>query len=390
MTLQIAPSAAPALSADSDVGVLERVMVHRPGAELARVTAGAAEDLLFDGPVALRDAQREHDALVAALHAAGVRVEQFERLLGELLLAPGTRRRVIDALCEPGGEACAWLGSLPASRLAHVLVTGVAQDEATTGGSARVRRLQAPERWLVRPLPNLMYARDVLAVVGPGVVQGCLARPARRGEAVLTSTLLAEHPRLQAAHAWVASDQPVEGGDVLPLGGGVVVVGVSERTSLGGARALARRLLDAGVAREVIAAILPPGGPFHLDLALTQVDRATLLADAAVVAATETERWRAGVAPERGTDLLGAIGTALGGAPRVVETLPADHGRAWDRGANVVAVRPGAVIAYADNGPTNRRLERAGIEVIEVPGESLGRGRGGPHCLTAPLSRAPL
>ena len=296
---------------DSDVAPLERVLVHRPGPELGLVTGATASQYLFDGPIDLRSAAREHEQLTDALRGTGAEVLFAEQFLD------------------------------------------------------------------VPPPPNLLFPRDLFAVVGPVVVQARMRRFSRRAEGALAATIL------EATTTAERLEASAEGGDVLVYGDGVVLLGIGERTPIEGAAALTRELLSRGIAREVIGAVLPPGGPFRLDLALTLVDRGVVLADLPVLDQTRAICWRWDDAPRHHDRLL----DALPDGPRVIAAAGGSHDRAWDRGANVLAVAPARVIAYADNEVTTRRLEDAGIEVLEVPGSTLGLGRGGPRCLTAPLLR---
>ena len=363
-------SSAPRLAVDSDVGALERVVLHRPGAELARITPATAGEFLFDGPVDPAAAGRDHDELADALRSAGAEVLYAQDLLARRVADPAERDALLERLCHDD-DARAGLAALAPDALAAALVHGVA----------------GPDGWAVRPVPNLLFTRDLFAVLGDGVAVSRMRRAPRRAERCVADALLAAQG---AEPGWTAPGVAVEGGDVLALGDGVVVIGTGERTTAEGAAALAGRLLGTGTAREVVSAVMPPGGPFHLDLALTLVDHDTVLCDLPVVEAAEAVRHRPGdAAPERSGDVLATLSSVLGRRLRVVPALGGDHDRAWDHGANVVAVAPGRVVAYADNRSTNRRLARAGVEVLEVPGALLGRGRGGPRCLTAPLSRRP-
>ena len=329
--------------------------------------------MLFDRPVSVDAAQREHDAFVATLRELGAQVEYLEDLLAEALEAAPERERLLDAVA-PGAPAALRekLFGLAPARLARRLIAGVPGE----GG------------WAVPALPNLLFPRDILAVVGDAVHVARQARAARRGQGAVAASSARTDPALRAAGRWSEREAAVDGGDVLLLGNGVVVIGIGPRTRSAAAKALARRLLDSESIREVVAACLPAGGPFHLDLALTLVDRDAVLADRAVIDRTHAVRLRAGRPPSPHRSLLGALEAALGRGLRVVETADGDGPREWDRGANVLAVRPGVVVGYADNVATARRLEGAGITVAGVAGAQLGLGRGGPRCLTCPLVRA--
>ncbi len=358
-----------AIGVRSDVEPLRRVVVHRPGDELRVVHAGNAGAQLFDGAVRVEEAQREHDRFTEALRSAGAEVEELEELLADVLCDLRVRREV---LAGAGDAARAWLSALPAGLLARGLVTG---------------RVAGTGRPAMAALPNMLFARDVAATIGGVVHVGRMACAVRSREAVLAGAVARHHPRLAAGRCSSASLR-VEGGDVAVAGPGVVVVGVGPRTTSAGASQLAQRLFAIGTAHEVVVAVLPPGGPFHLDLAVTMVDAETLLADRAIVDRVHAWRLRPGRPAVRGGALVGTLAAALGTPKlRVVAASPEGHGRGWDRGANVLAVRPGAVVAYADNRLTNGRLRRAGVEVLDVPAAALGAGRGGPRCLTWPLLR---
>ena len=316
------------IAATSDVGVLRRILLHRPGRELTDVAAENADELLFDAPVDLDRADAEHRELCGALSDHGVEVLHLEDLLEEI------------------------------------------------GADAPVP-------------PNLMFTRDLGVVIGDGVHVGRMALEVRRPETELMRAVVARHPLFEGVRRWSDGDVAVEGGDVVLAGDGVVLVGVGPRTTLPEAQVLAARLLDGGGARTVIAAVMPEGGPFHLDLALTFADRGVVVADPAIVPRTSAMVMARGRAPSSRPTLLEALRAALGRPLEIVEAGDDAHGRTWDRGANVLALRPGVVIAYNDNVVTRRRLQGAGVEVIAVPGATLGHGRGGPRCLSLPLEREP-
>jgi arginine deiminase len=181
----------------------------------------------------------------------------------------------------------------------------------------------------------------------------------------------------------------VEGGDVLVVGRGRVVVGISPRTTMSGAARFATALLARGVATEVLSVRVPRDAGFHLDLVLSMVDRETFAVWAPMRRALRAHRWQAtssGIAVTAVSDPF----RWLARSSRVIEIgggAAERHGRTWDRGINVLAIAPGLVVAYADNHQANARLRAAGVEVIPISGTALARGRGGPRCLTCPVSR---
>jgi arginine deiminase len=275
---------------------------------------------------------------------------------------------------------------LAPGHVARALIGGLHADELA---------LSAPTDRAVRlldPLPNLMFVRDPSAWIGGGVVIGAMASDVRTRESSLIDALYRLHPRFAAAPAWTDTlpvATRVEGGDVLVVGEGRVMIGVSPRTPAAGAHHLATALLARGVATEVLTVTLPPGAGFHLDLVVAMVDRQTFAVWAPARDALRAHRWRAtstGVAVRAVRDPF----SWLAASSRVIAIGSREderHGRRWDHGVNVLAVEPGVVVAYADNRRANEQLTAAGVEVLPIPGPALARGRGGPRCLACPLLR---
>ncbi|WP_222267758.1 arginine deiminase [Modestobacter marinus] len=397
----------------SEVGRLRTVLLHRPGAELRRLTPRNNDELLFDGVPWVARAQDEHDAFAAALTERGVEVLYLDRLLAEVMGEPAARvTSIAAAVDDPRLGATlrhattAHLEGLSAEDLAEALITGVAHDELR-GGRGLAYQLMRRGDFVVPPLPNLLFTRDSSVWVGDEVAVTSLAMPARARESVLTRAIYTHHPRFRGVEQlYDASLEHLEGGDVLLLGPGVVAVGVGERTTAGGAERLARRVFARGLAHTVLVVpIAQQRATMHLDTICTMVDVDALVMYPAV--ADHLQAWTVTTHDElpdeadtveltvRGPHpFLEAAAQAMGiDRLRVIDTgldpVTAEREQ-WDDGNNTLALAPRLAVAYERNTVTNAALEAAGIEVVAIAGSELGSGRGGPRCMSCPVLRDPL
>ncbi|MFY9767371.1 MAG: arginine deiminase, partial [Mycobacterium sp.] len=391
------------LGSNSEVGALRVVIVHRPGAELRRLTPRNNDDLLFDGLPWVARAQEEHDAFAELLSSRGVEVLLLSDLLNEALASGAARMQGIAAAVDAprlglplAQELSAYLRSLDPARLAYVLMAGMTfaelPSDARPDGSL-VRRMHHGSDYVIEPLPNLVFTRDSSIWVGPRVVIPSLALPARARESSLTDLIYAHHPRFTGVRrAYESRTAPVEGGDVLLLAPGVVAVGVGERTTPAGAEALARSLFDDGLAETVLAVPLAQErAQMHLDTVCTMVDTDAVVMYANVVetlSAFTIARTPDGVRISDEAPFVAAAAAAMGiDKLRVIDTgrdpVVAEREQ-WDDGNNTLALAPGVIVAYERNARTNARLEDAGIEVLTIAASELGTGRGGPRCMSCP------
>lgn len=398
------------LGCDSEVGRLNAVILHRPGAELQRLTPRNNDALLFDGLPWVARAQEEHDAFAALLVERGVEVMLLADLLTEALSHSGAARmHGISAAVDPrrlglplAQELSAYLRSLEPAPLAHVLMAGMTFNELPLSGAdlSLVRRMHHAGDFVIDPLPNLLFTRDSSFWIGPRVAITSLALPARVRETSLTDVIYAHHPRfLGVRRAYESRSAPVEGGDVLLLAPGVVAVGVGERTTPAGAEALARSLFDDDLAHTVLAVpIAQSRAQMHLDTVCTMVDVDSVVMYPPVVdslsAFTIHRDGNGGVRIDDDLPFVEAAATAMSiGRLRVIATgldpVTAEREQ-WDDGNNTLALAPGVVVAYERNVETNARLADAGIEVLPIQASELGTGRGGPRCMSCPAGRDPL
>jgi arginine deiminase len=398
----------------SETGQLKRVFLHRPGRELQRITIDNKDDLLIDEIIWVRRAQENHDAFAKLLRDNGVEVLYFQDCLAEVVADLNVREALLDEALSLDAHdknlSAALKGmvmEMPASGVSETLVCGMTKKEAN-GQIENIKsltfRAMDGQAFLFRPLPNLYFQRDPYFFVRNGVVLSSMRFLARQREPLYAKHIFQNHPLFSGVKIIFGDElgdrypNAIEGGDFMVLGEGCVAIGVSQRSTAGTIQTIGGRLARELGIKRILAVDIPKKRAYmHLDTVFTMVDQDAFTIYPGVhedMRIWELEYFENGEISRitESRSLIESLKASLGlDKVRLIETGRGDPVEAsrdqWNDGTNTLAIAPGVVVTYESNVVSNAALRENGITVHEINGSELGKGRGGPRCMSMPLMR---
>ncbi|CAM3158160.1 arginine deiminase [Vibrio rarus] len=399
----------------SEVGQLRRVLLNRPERALTHLTPSNCQELLFDDVLAVEEAGKEHDIFSLTLQSQGVEVLLLHDLLAETLAISEAKQwllanQISDFRYGPtfAAELRHYLHTMDNDHLATVLTGGLAYSELSIQSASILPKMHGALDFVIEPLPNHLFTRDTSCWIYGGVSLNPMMKAARKRETNHLRAIYRWHPTFAnqpfsnylGNHNAHYDNTNIEGGDVLVIGRGTVLVGLSERTTAQGVENLAQGLFNSGQATQVIALKLPKTRScMHLDTVMTQLDIDTFSIYPEVIN-TKVETWvlkptaTGGIQATQARSYVDTIQDALDLQSLKIITTGGNSYEAereqWNDANNVLTVKPGVVIGYERNIYTNEKYDDAGIKVLTIPGNELGRGRGGARCMSCPIERDPI
>ena len=396
----------------SEIGKLNKVLLHRPGLELEALTPTTMERLLFDDIPFLKIAQEEHDIFVKILEDNGAQVLFYVDETAKALADTKVRLQFINEFLDLSDvkaqglreSIIEFLMSMEAKAMVSKLIAGVKKTDlkAHEHVTSLYDLIRSDYPFALDPMPNLYFTRDPGACVGNGLNLHHMSTPARRREALFLKYMFhydrdfaAEEDRL-----WydIYEDYSIEGGDVLVLSKDVVAIGYSQRTTIDGIERFAKNILPQSGYKKVLVFDIPKSRAFmHLDTVFTMIDydKFTIhpeiegpLSVYEITLGKDGELQFKSVQDDLASILAREL--KLGGVDLIRcggGDMMASQREQWNDGSNTLCIAPGTVVTYERNYVSNELMAKKGIKVLTMPSSELSRGRGGPRCMSCPVNR---
>lgn len=405
------------IKVSSETGRLRGVVVHTPGREVSLVSPDVKQKLLFDDIIFEADAHEEHQNMLAIFATAIGSTDgviQITDLIRETFAEENARSHFISLL----------LQELPSSNLRAIerRLERLAPDELLD--FAVMGQTPGMPEFTLLPCPNILFTRDLAAVVNDGIILSRAAKKVRIRESLLMDTLVEFHPLFRSVREKAFRMQgyeSIEGGDILVVSPELVLLGMSERTSFSGIMKAAGALLGWGVKDVLIVDIPKQRSSMHLDTIFTFASENECIVFPPSIIGRTNNVVRLSLHEDGGfktrlmPDLRSALQELLDREIHYIncggEDLNSQLREQWTDGANVFALADGVVVGYERNIHTFEAMEARGYEVmtqfdfinqyrhssfqtepglriaISFIGNELCRGRGGARCMTQPILR---
>lgn len=411
-------------SINSEIGELECVITHTPGAEVENMTPENAERALYSDILNLSVALPEYKEFNEVLKRFA-RVFEVRELLADILDNNKVKSGLLAKICSSEGivDVCSALTALPPTELARQLIEGVEMEKNT------LTKYLDNERFSLHPLPNFFFTRDSAFALNDKVLISKMASKVRERESLIMEAIFDFHPlfetqTLNPVRMYDKSGKAsIEGGDVLVAREDVFMSGISNRTTSQGIDAVIEHLKQKPGVKHLLLQELPkkPESFIHLDMVFTFLDKdKCMIFEPLVLRSSRHITIHVIVEDDKVTqireeeNLLSALRRLgfelepiLCGGTNDIYIMEREQ---WQSGANFFALAPGKVIGYGRNIHTMEQLNRHGFEIIRardvlsnktdpsdyerfvitIEGDELSRGGGGARCMTMPLRRKPV
>lgn len=398
----------------SEIGKLNKVLLHRLGDEVEGLVPDNFERLLFDDIPYLKVAQQEHDRFAQLLRDNGVEVVYYLDETAKALEKPGVKSKFIKEFLDASHiysqgvyeELSEYLENMSAYDVVSKAIAGIKKGEiADIKHKSLADYISVSYPYYTDPMPNLYFTRDPGACIGSGINIHHMSTQARSREPLLLKYMYMYNDDFTTdrEHIWYDYNDEfsIEGGDVLVLSKDTVAIGLSQRTTVSGIERFSKNLLSGSDFKKIIVFDIPKCRAFmHLDTVFTMVDYDKFTIHHEIedpLHLFEISLDRQGEVKVRSvTDSLTNLLKLELSLPAVEliscggEDLMAAQREQWNDGSNTLCIAPGKVVTYERNYVTNDILDKKGLTVLTVPSAELSRGRGGPRCMSCPVNRDDL
>ena len=398
----------------SEIGKLNKVLLHRPGLELEALTPSTMERLLFDDIPFLKVAQQEHDRFAEVLRENGVEVVYYVDETAKSLSTPQLQQSLIEdfldlSLITSKGmreSLISYLMTFDPKTMVAKLIAGIKKNEVPSDEVHSLMDLIHDDYpYISDPMPNLYFTRDPGACVGDGINIHHMHTQERRRESLLLRYMYKYNRDFATEEnkQWydLSEDFSIEGGDVLVLSKDMVAIGLSQRTTIAGIERFAKNLLSNSTFKKVLVFDIPKTRAFmHLDTVFTMVDYDKFTIHPEIEGPLGVYEITMGAGGElkfnaMKDELQNILAMELGiPAVELIRCgggdLLAAQREQWNDGSNTLCIAPGTVVTYERNYVSNELLDKKGVKVLSIPSAELSRGRGGPRCMSCPVNRVDL